>query len=122
MVDGMTKEIQLFKPYIKCLAEGKLDAYLDSVCRSDKHILPTIKMSTHPNLLLHRLGERCDMKKINELFSECTVYFPSLACMALLDMLLTGICTTLPVQARLDFPWRVFATSGGSILHVGKAM
>jgi hypothetical protein len=72
---------------MECLALGKLDAYLDSVHRTDKLLVPGIEMSTDANLLLHELGQRCDMRKITQLFSGGTVYIVSISfCMALLDM------------------------------------
>jgi hypothetical protein len=120
MEETMATACQDFEEYFEYLAEGRLDAYLDSVCRDDKCSVPGIEMSTDPNLLLHELGTRADMEKIGNLFSSCTVYLVSIPCLwRYLTWFFTGICTTPPVQARLAFLWTVFATNGGSILHLG---
>ena len=74
MEQSMAKAFVPFKRYIKYLAQGKLDGYLDSIRRSDKVSVPEIKMSTDPNLLLHELGKHADMNKIGKLFSGGTVY------------------------------------------------
>ena len=94
----MATAFQPFEEYIEYLAKGKLDAYLDSVRRDDKPSVPEIEMSTDPSLLLHELGIRTDMKKIQELFSGGTVYLVSISCSwRYLTLFLTGICTTPPV-------------------------
>jgi hypothetical protein len=66
-----------FEPYchyIKSLAEGALDGYLDSNDREKKLSMPGFVMSDDPNLLLHGLGDYMDMEKINSLFAHDTVY------------------------------------------------
>ena len=60
-----------FKKYIEYLAQGKLDAYLDSTNCDDKVSVPDIKISKDPNLLLHGLGK--DPENIEGLFIHETV-------------------------------------------------
>jgi hypothetical protein len=66
-----------FKTFIKHLAEGKLDAFLDSHCRTEKITLPGLQISTDPNLLLHGLGQSGDMERIEQLFIPDIVYVVS---------------------------------------------
>jgi hypothetical protein len=77
----MGSAFQPFREYIRYLAEGKLDAYLDAVDPDVKFVVPGINMSTRPNLLLHELGQRCDMKRIEQLFSQGTMYLISISCL-----------------------------------------
>jgi len=72
--DTETKIASALKPfnqYIKYLAQGKLDAYLDSNLRGDKISVPEMEISTDPSLLLNGLGS--DAGAIKELFLPGTV-------------------------------------------------
>ena len=72
--DTEAKIASAFKPfhqYIKYLAQGKLDAYLDSNLRGDKISVPEMEISNDPSLLLNDLGS--DAKAIKELFLQETV-------------------------------------------------
>src|SRR5437868_1510538 len=65
-----------FRQYVQWLAQGKLDAYLDSVRSQDKVAVPGMVLSTEPKLLIHELGlpERVDMDRINCLFTHETMF------------------------------------------------
>ena len=62
-----TKIADAFEPFgqfAQYLAQGKLDGFLDSICREDK-VFPEldVTMPTDPILLLHNLGKyRADRK------------------------------------------------------------
>ena len=63
-----------FKEYMKCLASGKLDGYLDSTRREDKLTVSGVLLPNDPNLLLHNLGMGVDMERIKNLFINDTVF------------------------------------------------
>jgi hypothetical protein len=73
----MVTAFEPFKTFIEHLAEGKLDAFLDSHCRTEKIALPGLQISTDPNLLLHGLGQSVDMERIERLFIQGIVYMVS---------------------------------------------
>lgn len=69
----MTDAFKPFDDYIRHLALGDLDGYLDSINNEDKFTFSDILMSQDPDLLLHDLGKGVNMKKIKTLFSSGTV-------------------------------------------------
>jgi len=66
-----------FKEYIKHLASGKLDGYLDSTRREDKVTVSGVLLPNDPNLLLHNLGMDVDLGRIKNLFINDTVFVAS---------------------------------------------
>jgi len=73
MESKMAVAFKPFEEYIKCLASGKLDGYLDSTRREDKVTVPGVSLLKEPFLLLHDLGMNVDMKRIENLFIRDTV-------------------------------------------------
>ena len=76
MEEMESKTAVAFKPfeeYIKCLASGKLDGYLDLTRREDKVTVPGVSLLKEPFLLLHHLGRNVDMQRIKNLFIRDTV-------------------------------------------------
>jgi hypothetical protein len=69
----MTVAFKPFEEYIKSLASGKLDGYLDSTRREDKVTISEVSLLNEPFLLLHGLGKNVDMKQIENLFIRDTV-------------------------------------------------
>jgi hypothetical protein len=57
-----------FEKYIKYLATGKLDGYLDSIRDEDKVTGLGVELFPHPILLIHNLGKDSDENRIKELF------------------------------------------------------
>jgi hypothetical protein len=74
MSEKMALAFKPYEQYIRLLAVGKLDGYLDKLDRDSKLSVPGIVLSTDPNLLLHDLGRYVDMERIKQLFSGGTVY------------------------------------------------
>jgi len=70
----MTVAFEPFKEYIKYLAHGKLDGYLDSTRREDKVTVSGVLLDNDLNLLLHNLGKDVDLGRIKNLFIEDTVF------------------------------------------------
>ncbi|KAF8500012.1 hypothetical protein BU17DRAFT_59107 [Hysterangium stoloniferum] len=66
--------IQEFDNYLKYLATGKLDGYLDSIRCEDKLTDLKVDLPLHPILLLHDLGKRPDKDRIKNLFTRDTVF------------------------------------------------
>ena len=73
----MAVAFKAFKEYIKLLASGKLDGYLDSTRREDKVTVSGMILPNGPNLLLHNLGMRVDLGRIKNLFINDTVFVAS---------------------------------------------
>jgi hypothetical protein len=71
---NMTSSFAPFETYIKYLATGKLDGYLNSTRPEDKCSVPGVVLSTDPQLLLHGLGKHPDMERIKRLFVPGTVF------------------------------------------------
>ena len=63
-----------FEQYIKWLAEGRLDGYLDSIHREDKIEVPNVDISKDLSLLLHHVGKFPEDDKIKKLFIHDTVF------------------------------------------------
>jgi hypothetical protein len=78
METSMADAIKPFEQYIECLAQGKLDGYLDSNRRGDKVSVPNMTLATDPNLLLHDLGKQSNLERIKKLFVKDTVYVVSI--------------------------------------------
>jgi hypothetical protein len=70
----MTDAFQPFEQYMDFLAQGTLDPYIDSICRTHKITVPEMTLSTEPNLLLHELGRRVNMERVERLFDCGTTY------------------------------------------------
>lgn len=67
-----------FEEYIKYLATGKLDGYLDSTRREDMiSVSEVLLIDDGPNLLLHNLGKDVDLGRIGNLFTDDTVLVAS---------------------------------------------
>jgi hypothetical protein len=62
-----------FEEYIKSLASGKLDGYLNSTRREDKVTVSGLLLPNDPILLLHNLGMDVDLEQIKNLFINDTV-------------------------------------------------
>ena len=72
---SMATAFEPFREYIEQLAQGKLDGYLNSNRREDKVLVPEMKLSNDPNLLLHDVGKSPEMKKeAEQLFVPDTMY------------------------------------------------
>jgi hypothetical protein len=63
-----------FKEFVEKLARGYLDGLLDSIHHETNLSVPGIFIPTDKQLLLHQLGERSDMRRIDELFVPTTVF------------------------------------------------
>jgi hypothetical protein len=65
-----------FRDYTRLLAEGKLDAYHDSIDPQDKIPVPGMVLSSDVHLLIHELGlpERVDKARIKDLFVRNTTF------------------------------------------------
>ncbi|KAF8512021.1 hypothetical protein BU17DRAFT_96670 [Hysterangium stoloniferum] len=70
----MAAAIKGFENYIKYLATGKLDGYLDSTRCEDKLTDLEVKLPLNPSLLLHDLGNHPDKDRIERLFIRNTVH------------------------------------------------
>ena len=68
----MEDAIRPFRNYIHDLAQGRFDAYLDSIRPEDKP--EGWGFIRDPILLLHDLGNYPDHQRINKLFIHGTVY------------------------------------------------
>jgi hypothetical protein len=62
------------KPFLKYLATGKLDAYMDSLQRKDKETDLNMNLPIHPSLLLHDLGKYLDQEQIKRLFVSDSMF------------------------------------------------
>jgi hypothetical protein len=87
-----------FEQYVKYLATGKLDGYLDSTRREDKVTVPGVLLPNGRSLLLHNLGKDVDLGRIGNLFTDDTVFVASAQVRGLLIL----IC---PFQS---FIWRLW--------------
>jgi hypothetical protein len=77
-LSAMAVAIEPFQEYIRDLAQGKFDAYLDSVWPKDKP--KGWGFIRNPILLLHGLGRYPDHQRINQLFVDGTVYVELNSC------------------------------------------
>ena len=66
-----------FEEYVKYLATGKLDGYLDSTRREDKVTVPGVLLPNGLSLLLHNLGKGADLGRIGNLSTDDTVLVAS---------------------------------------------
>ena len=71
--EKMAVAFKPFEEYIKHLATGKLDGYLDSTRREDKVTVSGVLLPNGPSLLLHNLGKDVDLGRIRNLFTDDTV-------------------------------------------------
>ena len=71
---NMAAALADFEPYIKYLATGKLDGYLDSIRLEDKVEVPEVNLPRDPILLIHDLGKHLDQERIRDLFIHDTVF------------------------------------------------
>jgi hypothetical protein len=79
----MNETFKPFEQYIKWLAEGKLDGYLDSIRYEDKIKVPYVDISNDLSLLLHDVGKFPDKERIKKLFIDDTKFVVLYsACMA----------------------------------------
>jgi hypothetical protein len=63
-----------FLAYTQMLAEGKLDAYLDSVNPQDKIPVPGVVLSSDTHPLIYELGQHADMVWINKVFTSNNMF------------------------------------------------
>ena len=66
-----------FEEYVKYLATGKLDGYLDLTRREDKVTVPRVLLPNGLSLLLHNLSKGADLGQIRNLFTDDTVLVAS---------------------------------------------
>ncbi|KAF8516724.1 hypothetical protein BU17DRAFT_92559 [Hysterangium stoloniferum] len=81
-----------FENYIKYLAIGKLDGYLDSIQRHDKVTDLGVYLPLDPILLLHDLGRHVDNKRIEKLFIDDTVHLFGVSGSGKTRLSLDGLC------------------------------
>ncbi|KAF8510678.1 hypothetical protein BU17DRAFT_97886 [Hysterangium stoloniferum] len=85
--------IQEFDNYLKYLATGKLDGYLDSIRCEDKLTDLNVDLPLHPILLLHDLGKRPDKDRIKNLFTRgSTVHLFGVSGSGKTRLALEGLC------------------------------
>ncbi|KAF8512020.1 hypothetical protein BU17DRAFT_96669 [Hysterangium stoloniferum] len=88
----MAAAIKGFENYIKYLATGKLDGYLDSTRREDKLTDLEVKLPLNPILLLHDLGNHPDKDRIEKLFVRNTVHLFGVSGSGKTRLALEGLC------------------------------
>ncbi|KAF8521901.1 hypothetical protein BU17DRAFT_87449 [Hysterangium stoloniferum] len=88
----MATAIERFEDYIKYLATGKLDGYLDSTRREDKLTDLEVTLPLGPILLLHDLGNRPDKVRIEKLFTRDTVHLFGVSGSGKSRLALEGLC------------------------------
>ncbi|KAF8521957.1 hypothetical protein BU17DRAFT_64682 [Hysterangium stoloniferum] len=88
----MAAAIKGFENYIKYLATGKLDGYLDSTRREDKLTDLEVKLPLNPILLLHDLGNHPDKGRIEKLFIRNTVHLFGVSGSGKTRLALEGLC------------------------------
>ncbi|KAF8512673.1 hypothetical protein BU17DRAFT_96067 [Hysterangium stoloniferum] len=88
----MVPAIKDFENYIKYLAVGKLDGYLDSIRREDKVTDLEVTLPLDPILLLHDLGNHPDKVRIEQLFTRSTVHLFGVSGSGKTRLALEGLC------------------------------
>src|ERR1700722_14741792 len=97
MIANMAAALVPFYPYLRHLAQGKLDGYIDSFRCEEKVTVPGMVLSAEPQLLLYQLGETND-ERINNLFTPGTRF---MVCY-LISVLITDL--VLPQSATCTAP------------------